>query len=160
MSECLLDGEASVFRLPFSFFEMMPFKSNHRAILEGLRLDDVPKLDTSMCVARTLAGYIAQHCRQLLAVAESELHEQGRIEESFLELLYDLRDQYNDALGDDGEDGEVDPDEDMEIFSRFKHVLGELPREEVRGRPFPKRRGDIRQSESLRGGYKNFHRKP
>ncbi|MFH1443812.1 MAG: hypothetical protein ABIG34_00280 [Candidatus Peregrinibacteria bacterium] len=121
----------------------MQLESDHRVIIFGTKPGVAAVLETGMCVHSTLVGYIEQHCLALLAVSQIEMQEKGEIPEAMRELLYDLRDQYNEALGDG--------DGDMELFARFKLVLGEVPRKEVCGRPFP-RSERVKGAETSRGG--------
>ena len=108
-----------------------------------------------MCAHPTLVGYIEQHCRAMLAVAQLEKNDRGEIPPAMIDLLHELRDQYNEAI--DAEDGEME-DGDTEIFAQFKMVLNEIPRQEPLGRPFS-RRGNLKMGETPSGGTLIYHRR-
>lgn len=109
----------------------------------------------------TLVGYIEQTSRELLTVAAQEKREHGEIHPAFRNLLFEVRDAYNDALlAADGDEDGTGEDGDETLFSEFKDVLDEKPQRERKGRPFSKiRPGDVRMGETTRGGNSKFARK-
>lgn len=86
-----------------------------------------------------LVGYIEQTSRELLAVAELELKQEGKVHASMKELLFTLWKQYDAALDQGCKPGEG-LDGDMRLLARFKSIL-DPSRKEIIGRPFSKNEG-------------------
>jgi len=137
--------------------------TNHdRVFIAGSTPGATLVLESKMVADPTLVGYIEQICRELLAIAELELQQQGRVHASMKAVLFEVRDQYNEALGgtEVHDDDKEDEDGDMSLFSRFQTVLNGHVKNKPVGRPFYKSQDFLRQGETAFSGNSNFHRKP
>ncbi len=119
---------------------------------DGMEAERAGALSVESILETLSSQELAELCHFCLMDAEALLHK-GQISEYQSSRLYQLRDAYNEALALEAEErGDTDDEEgDMELFARFKLVLGEVPRKGVRGRPFP-RSERVKGAETSRGG--------
>ncbi|MDD5041404.1 MAG: hypothetical protein PHX87_02345 [Candidatus Peribacteraceae bacterium] len=94
---------------------------------------------------------LATLCAEKLSKAEFILKQGGDLTPFQINRLYRLRDAYNEALDREAEDEDDENDGDMALYTRFKVVLGEVPKNEQKGRPFP-RSDRVKSAETSRGG--------
>jgi len=125
-----------------SLFAKIPMHErldHHSVVVVGTKPGAAVVMHRGMLAHPTLVGYIEATAREVLAIAELEMHEHGELHQVMIDLLHEVRDAYNEALGT-GDDDEASQDSDgnAEVFARFKVVLREFP-QAVPTRRFPRR---------------------